>query len=65
MTLVFRTAHRVVTSLVEPRVAHLTFANEDGMERFLRDNKESIKTTQIHRKDWNHDFCPTLTITAA
>ncbi len=65
MTLTFRTAHRVITSLVEPRVAHLTFANEDGMERFLRDNDEHIRAKYTQKRDWTHDFQPTLTITAA
>jgi len=65
MKLIHLPEHRIVTAYEEPRCAHFTFANEDGMECFLRDNKDNIRTTQIQRRDWSVDFQPMLTITAA
>ena len=55
--------HAIKSALVYPAVGHFIFRNEDGMERFLRDNRKSISTVHVLR-NWNVDFEPVLTITA-
>lgn len=48
--------------LTEPRVSHIRFRNEDGMRRFIADNRKSIK---LLYERWTVDWEPLLTITAA
>jgi len=62
MTLHQHPEHRIVTAHIEPAVAHLTFATETGMQRFIADNRREIRTQFVR---WDVDFYPILTITAA
>lgn len=62
MTLTQLPEHGIKAAHIEPTVAHLTFANETGMLRFINDNRMAI-LPQIVR--WNVDWEPMLTATAA
>ena len=61
MTLLHKPEHAILTAHEEPAVAHITFANEAGMRRFISDNRLSIKSLF---ERWTMDFEIMLTITA-
>jgi len=63
MNLLTKPEHAIKSAMVYPAVGHFIFRNEDGMERFLRDNRSAIRTVHVLR-NWNVDFEPILTITA-
>ncbi len=62
MTLQQLPEHGIKTAHIEPSIAHLTFANESGMLRFITDNRNAIRP-QIVR--WNVDWEPVLSVTVA
>lgn len=62
MKLTFLPEHNILRSHTEPAVAHLHFRNEAGCERFVRDNRKSIRGVYMH---WSVDWEPMLTVTAA
>lgn len=61
MTLTIHASHDIRTMHEEPAVAHIQFRTEDGMERFLSDNRRNVKTVV---ETWTVDWEPLLTITA-
>lgn len=62
MTLTHKPEHGIIRCDEQPAVAHIHFRNEDGMRRFIDDNKQSIKGEHVR---WSVDWEPMLTITAA
>ncbi len=61
MTLTIQASHNIRTLREEPAVAHIQFHNEDGMARFLADNRRHIKSVY---EQWSVDWEPMLTVTA-
>lgn len=61
MTLSILPEHAIRDMRQEPAVAHIHFANETGMRRFLDDNRKAIRSV-IER--WSADWEPMVTITA-
>ncbi len=61
MTLSILPEHGIRDMMQEPACAHIHFANETGMRRFIDDNRQAIRS-MIER--WNCDWEPMLTITA-
>ncbi len=61
MTLSILPEHGIRDLLQEPSVAHIHFANESGMRRFIADNRQAIRS-MIER--WDVNWTPMLTITA-
>lgn len=62
MTLIHKPEHGIIHEHVEPAVAHIHFRNEDGMRRFIEDNRQYIKSLF---ERWSVDWQPMLTVTAA
>ena len=61
MTLTHLPEHGIRHAHIEPSVAHVTFANESGMDAFLRDNKATIRLQCVQ---WDTEWRPLITITA-
>lgn len=62
MTLIHKPEHGIIRCDEQPAVAHIHFRNEDGMRRFIEDNRRSIKSLF---ERWSVDWQPMLTVTAA